>query len=72
MLVPILRAAVGMLQGMFTLIPDAHVGFVGMYRDHVSKEPVFYYEKFPLSLKEPSFFRGGPHAGYRRFNGGYD
>jgi uracil phosphoribosyltransferase len=55
-LIPILRAAVGMLQGMFTLIPDAHVGFVGMYRDHISKEPVFYYEKFPLNLKNPHIF----------------
>ncbi|MCP5051589.1 MAG: uracil phosphoribosyltransferase [bacterium] len=55
-LVPILRAAVGMLEGMFTVMPNAHVGFVGMYRDHVSKEPVFYYEKFPLKLENPHFF----------------
>jgi uracil phosphoribosyltransferase len=54
--IPILRAGVGMLDGMLNLVPNARVGFVGMYRDHVTKEPVSYYEKLPQDLNHPHFF----------------
>ncbi|MCP5054199.1 MAG: uracil phosphoribosyltransferase, partial [bacterium] len=55
-LIPILRAAVGMLEGIQNIIPQARVGFVGMFRDPITKEPEFYYEKFPLGLDHPHFF----------------
>lgn len=45
--VPILRAGVGMLEGILDLAPTARVGFLGMYRDEETKEPVAYYEKLP-------------------------
>jgi uracil phosphoribosyltransferase len=45
--VPILRAGVGMLEGILDLVPNARVGFVGMYRDEVTKKPVAYYQKLP-------------------------
>ncbi len=54
--IPILRAGVGMLDGMLNLVPNARVGFVGMYRDHDTKEPVSYYEKLPRDLNYPHFF----------------
>lgn len=49
--VPILRAGVGMLEGILELVPTARVGFVGLYRDEVSKEPVAYYERFPPQIR---------------------
>ena len=45
--VPILRAGVGMLEGILELVPTARVGFVGLYRDEETKQPVSYYERFP-------------------------
>ena len=50
-LVPVLRAGVGMLDGMLRLMPTARVGFVGMYRDPETKMPVGYYEKLPEGLE---------------------
>jgi len=44
--VPILRAGVGMLEGILELVPTARVGFVGLYRDEETKQPVTYYERF--------------------------
>jgi len=55
-LVPILRAGVGMLEGILNLIPSAKVGFVGMYRDPDTKKPVCYYEKLPQEMKHPIVF----------------
>ncbi len=55
-IIPILRAGVGMLDGMLNLVPNARVGFVGMYRDHETKTPVSYYEKLPESLHYPRFY----------------
>jgi uracil phosphoribosyltransferase len=49
--VPILRAGVGMLEGILELVPTARVGFVGLYRDEESKEPVTYYERFPPQIR---------------------
>lgn len=45
--VPILRAGVGMLDGVLDLVPTARVGFVGMYRQPVTKKAVSYYHKLP-------------------------
>lgn len=49
--VPILRAGIGMLEGILELVPTARVGFVGLYRDEVTKEPVTYYERFPRQIE---------------------
>lgn len=49
--VPILRAGVGMLEGILELVPTARVGFVGLYRDEETKLPVTYYERFPRQIK---------------------
>ena len=49
--VPILRAGVGMLDGILDLAPTARVGFVGLYRDEQTKEPVTYYERFPPQIE---------------------
>lgn len=48
--VPILRAGVGMLEGILELVPTARVGFVGLYRDEETKKPVSYYERFPTQV----------------------
>jgi uracil phosphoribosyltransferase len=48
--VPILRAGVGMLEGILELVPTARVGFVGLYRDEETKQPVTYYERFPRQI----------------------
>ncbi|HEY5655087.1 MAG TPA: uracil phosphoribosyltransferase [Woeseiaceae bacterium] len=53
--VPILRAGVGMLEGILGLVPTARVAFVGMYRDEKTKEPVAYYKKLP-ETKENSVY----------------
>ena len=49
-LVSILRAGNGLLDGMLELIPSARVGFVGLYRDHETLQPVQYYFKVPEGL----------------------
>lgn len=54
--VPILRAGIGMLDGILTLVPNARVGFVGMYRDHDTKKPVEYYSKLPEGVRNPLVF----------------
>lgn len=46
-LVPILRAGLGMVDGVAALIPSARVGHIGLYRDHESLQPVDYYFKIP-------------------------
>ncbi len=46
-LVPILRAGIGMVDGIMRLIPSAKVGHVGLYRDHKTLKPVTYYFKIP-------------------------
>ena len=55
-LVPSLRAGVGMLEGVLNLFPDARVGFVGIYRDPETAKPLPYYEKLPTNLHNPLFF----------------
>jgi uracil phosphoribosyltransferase len=50
-LLPILRAGVGMLDGVLELVPWASVGHVGIYRDHATLRPVTYYSKMPGHLE---------------------
>ncbi len=51
-LVPILRAGMGLVNGIMDLIPTAKVGFMGLYRDEETLEPVEYFAKFPKELPE--------------------
>lgn len=51
-IVPILRAGLGMVDGMLRLIPAAKVGHVGLYRDPETLEPVEYYCKLPSDVEE--------------------
>ena len=51
LIVPILRAGLGMLEGMVKLVPSAEVGFLGMVRDHDTLEPSVYAERLPDDLK---------------------
>lgn len=51
-IVPILRAGLGMVDGMLTLIPAAKVGHIGLYRDPQTLEPVEYYCKMPNDISE--------------------
>lgn len=51
-LVPVLRAGLGMVDGISNLIPTARIGHIGMYRDHVTLKPMTYYSKFPDNLPE--------------------
>ena len=50
--VPILRAGLGMVDGILELIPAARVGHVGLYRDPETLEPVEYYSKLPADIAE--------------------
>jgi uracil phosphoribosyltransferase len=49
---PILRAGVGMLDGVLSLISSARVGFIGMYRDEATLQPVEYYSKLPADVAD--------------------
>lgn len=51
-LVPILRAGLGMCDGILSLIPSARVGHIGLYRDHDTLQPVQYYLKFPADISD--------------------
>jgi len=66
MICPILRAALGMLDGIFKLIPDASVGFLGFQRNEKTLEAEFYYAKLPKDYEnrtaiiiDPMFATGG-------------
>lgn len=50
--VPILRAGLGMVSGILSLVPSAKVGHIGMYRDEETHEPVEYYCKLPSPIEE--------------------
>lgn len=62
---PILRAGLGMVDGLLSLIPSARVGHIGLYRDEVTCEPVFYYYKMPADkdrlviVTDPMLATGG-------------
>ena len=51
-IIPILRAGLGMVEGMLSLLPMSKVGHIGIYRDHDSLEPVEYYIKLPDDIIE--------------------
>ena len=50
--VPILRAGLGMVDGVLTLVPNARVGHIGLYRDPQTLKPVEYYCKLPADIQE--------------------
>ena len=53
---PILRAGLGMLDGVLSLISGARVGFIGLYRDEETLQPVEYYVKLPQDVAERDVF----------------
>ena len=63
--VPILRAGLGMIDGLTRLIPSARIGHIGLYRDEETCLPVFYYYKMPANkdrmviLTDPMLATGG-------------
>jgi uracil phosphoribosyltransferase len=69
-LVPVLRAGLGMVDGISDLIPSARIGHIGMYRDHNTLKPITYYSKFPLNISDsvvmvldPMLATGGSSTG---------
>lgn len=54
-IVPILRAGIGMVDGILKLIPTAKVGHIGLYRDPETLKPVEYYVKLPSDVEERDF-----------------
>ncbi|WP_308533602.1 uracil phosphoribosyltransferase [uncultured Peptoniphilus sp.] len=65
-IVPILRAGIGMVDGLLTIVPSARVGHIGMYRDPETLKPVTYYCKLPkdvpsrtMILLDPMLATGG-------------
>lgn len=64
-IVPILRAGLGMVDGLMKLMPSARIGHIGMYRDEKTCQPVFYYYKMPAGkerlvlLTDPMLATGG-------------
>jgi len=55
-LVPILRAGLGLVGGFVEVLPDARVGHIGLYRDEQSLKPVDYYFKVPRSVRDAMVF----------------
>jgi uracil phosphoribosyltransferase len=51
-LAPVLRAGLGMVDGISNLIPSARIGHIGMYRDHLTLKPMLYYSKLPDNLAD--------------------
>ena len=51
-IVPILRAGLGMVDGLLRLLPVAKVGHIGLYRDHDTHKPIVYYCKLPFDIDE--------------------
>ena len=77
-IVPILRAGLGMVDGILTLIPSAKVGHIGLYRDPQTLEPVEYYCKMPTDISErdiivldPMLATGGSASAAIQFMKGY-
>ena len=77
-IVPVLRAGLGMVDGILTLIPSAKVGHIGLYRDPDTLEPVEYYCKMPNDIAErdviildPMLATGGSAAAAITFIKGY-
>ncbi|MDR1774264.1 MAG: uracil phosphoribosyltransferase [Clostridioides sp.] len=55
-IIPILRAGLGMVDGLLQLIPNAKVGHLGLYRDPETLKPVEYYSKFPEDITSRDIF----------------
>ncbi len=55
-IIPILRAGLGMVDGMLELVPNAKVGHIGLYRDHDTHLPVEYYCKLPADIESREIF----------------
>lgn len=55
-IVPVLRAGLGMVDGILQLVPNAKVGHIGLYRDPETLEPVEYYCKLPFDIEERDIF----------------
>lgn len=51
-IVPVLRAGLGMVEGLLSLLPVAKVGHIGLYRDHQTCKPVYYYSKLPFDIDQ--------------------
>jgi len=73
-IVPILRAGLGMVDGIMSLVPAAKVGHIGLYRDPITLEPVEYYCKLPedceereILLVDPMLATGGSASAAIRF-----
>ncbi|MGP1598270.1 uracil phosphoribosyltransferase [Peptoanaerobacter stomatis] len=58
--VPILRAGIGMVDGILELVPQAKVGHIGLYRDPITKEPVEYFCKLPQDVAQRDFILVDP------------
>lgn len=78
-IVPILRAGLGMVEGILTLIPSVKVGHIGLYRDPDTLEPVEYYCKMPSDIAErdviildPMLATGGSASAAIQFIKNYD
>jgi uracil phosphoribosyltransferase len=74
LVVPILRAGLGLLEGVMRLLPAAEVGFVGMVRDETTLQPLTYAERLPKDLSgrqcfvlDPMLATGGTLAGTVQF-----
>lgn len=78
-IVPVLRAGLGMVDGILTLVPSAKVGHIGLYRDPETLEPVEYYCKMPSDIAErdviildPMLATGGSASAAIQFMKNYD
>ena len=58
--VPILRAGLGMVDGILQMIPSARIGHIGIFRDEETLQPVEYFAKFPEELDQRDIFIGDP------------
>ena len=77
-IVPILRAGLGMVDGMLSMLPSAKVGHIGLYRDPETPDPVEYYCKLPTDISErevivvdPMLATGGSASAAVQFMKGY-
>ena len=59
-IVPILRAGIGMTDGLLQLMPTAKIGHIGLYRNEETLEPVEYYCKLPVDVEERTVFLTDP------------
>ena len=66
--VPILRAGLGMLDGVLMMVPNAKVSVVGLSRDHDTLQPRHYYENFVGPAGRAHGADRGPHAGHGRLD----